>query len=60
MRCGCGFELVGDDATIEAFNEHVCAEVEPSPRWHESVFSLWGFMVAGMLCIAIATLVGAR
>jgi hypothetical protein len=60
MRCGCGFELAGTDATIEAFNEHVCTDVEPAPRWHESVFSLWGFMVLMALSLAIATLVSAR
>lgn len=61
MRCGCGFELHDDEATIEVFNEHVCtAEVERAPRWYESVFSLWGFMVLMALGVAIAAVAGAR
>lgn len=49
MCCGCGFELVDAEATIEVFNEHVCTEVVRPTRWHESVFSFEGFMVVGAL-----------
>jgi hypothetical protein len=61
MRCGCGFELHDDEATIEVFNEHVCtAEVERAPRWHESVFSVEGFFVLMALGLVIAVVVGTR
>lgn len=66
MRCGCGFELSGEDATIEAFNEHVCMCIErdPLPRWHESLFSIWGvFIVLAIAVLAeeiVKALVGAR
>lgn len=60
MRCGCGFELVGEDATIEVFNEHVCTAAGEHPaRWHESLFSIWGLFIVLALAVAAEEIIKA-
>lgn len=65
IACPCGFEVVGrdEDLNADAFNNHYPCSNAPH-RWHESVCSYWGALIAFVAFFAITkigeALAGAR
>lgn len=56
LTCGCGFVAQQGSAVDNqvAFDSHTCAdEHEVQPRWHESVFSVPGIIIAMMVLLGV-------
>jgi hypothetical protein len=59
IECHCGFIISGRDEQInrQVFEDHSCGDIwsadDSAPSWHNSVFSLWGVLIAVIIATAV-------